>query len=163
MPWALPMAGAKQSMPVKRMKSSATSSAWVSLASSLPMPSSTPRMGSISPSTAAPSACASTTISAQAARLSATLMREPSNRTDCQPWARQALMSARSGQWSRWRATGTGTSRAISWNIAYRTRMPMDWTVLTDVWTMSGASAAVAAASTASMVRSLTILMAATP
>ncbi len=50
-------------------------------------------------------------------------------------------MSARSGQWSRWSATGTGTSRAISWNMEYRTRMPMDCTVLTDVCTMRGASA----------------------
>ena len=72
-------------------------------------------------------------------------------------------MSARSGQWSRWSATGTGTSRAISWNIVNSTRMPTDWTVLTEVWTMSGASASVAAASTASRVRSLTMLMAATP
>ena len=72
-------------------------------------------------------------------------------------------MSARSGQWSRMSATGTGTSRAISWNMEYRTRIPMDCTVLTDVCTMSGASASVAAARTASRVRSLTMLMAATP
>ena len=54
MPWALPIAGAKQSMPVERMKSRATSSAWIVLASSEPTPSSTPLMPSISPSTAAP-------------------------------------------------------------------------------------------------------------
>ena len=53
-PCALPMAGAKQSMPVERMKSSATSSVWTVLSASEPTPSSTPLMPSISPSTAAP-------------------------------------------------------------------------------------------------------------
>ena len=52
---------------------------------------------------------------------------------------------------------------AISRNIAYRTGMPIDFTVLTDVWMMTGARTSSAAASTASRVRSLTMLMAATP
>jgi hypothetical protein len=54
MPCAFPIAGAKQSMPVDRMKSSATSSDWMDDAESDPIPSSTPWMPSISPSTAAP-------------------------------------------------------------------------------------------------------------
>ena len=53
-PWALPIAGAKQSTPVPRTKSTATSSDWRAEASSEPMSSSTPWIPSISPSTWAP-------------------------------------------------------------------------------------------------------------
>ena len=72
-------------------------------------------------------------------------------------------MTSRSGQWSRCSATGTVRCRVISVHIAKSTSAPIDLTVLTDVWTMSGARNASAAASTASIVRSLTTLIAATP
>src|SRR5664280_2129876 len=60
-------------------------------------------------------------------------------------------------------ATGTVIERVISRHIAIKTSAPMDFTVLTDVWTISGARDSSAAARTASIVRSLTTLIAATP
>jgi hypothetical protein len=47
--------------------------------------------------------------------------------------------------------------------MVYRVSSPIDFTLLTEVWTISGARSSVAAARTASSVRSLTTLMAATP
>ena len=94
---------------------------------------------------------------------SATGSREPSNSTEFQPFRRQSLMNDRSGQWSRCRLTGTSIPAVISRHMANSRSMPMDRTVLTDVWTMSGERSATAAASTASMVRSFTTLIAATP
>ncbi len=73
------------------------------------------------------------------------------------------MMTARSGQWSRWSATGTEMRFVISAHIAYMTSTPVISTCFTDVWTISGACSSSAAARTASMVRSLTTLMAATP
>src|SRR5512141_43539 len=96
-------------------------------------------------------------------RLSSTVSLEASNRTEFQPLARHSEMTARSGQWSRWSATGTDTLPAISAHMPNRTSAPSIFTVLTDVWTISGARSSSAAASTASSVKSLTILMAATP
>ncbi len=72
-------------------------------------------------------------------------------------------MTARSGQWSRWIATGTEIWRVISRHMPMRTSAPSIFTVLTEVWTMSGARSSSAAARTASRVRSLTMLIAATP
>ena len=76
---------------------------------------------------------------------------EPSNRTEFQPFSRHSLMTSRSGQWSRWSATGTLIERVMAHHIAYRTSAPIDFTVLTEVWTMSGALSSSAAARTASM------------
>ena len=47
--------------------------------------------------------------------------------------------------------------------MLYSGPAPIDFTVFTEVWTISGDSSSVAAASTASSVRSLTMLIAATP
>ena len=127
------------------------------------MPSSTPVMASISPSTLAPTDRASATMSTVSRWFSATGSREPSNRTEFQPLRRQSLMNSRSGQWSRCRVTGTSMPAVISRHMANSRSRPMDRTVLTEVWMMTGARCSTAAASTASMVRSLTTLMAATP
>ena len=86
-----------------------------------------------------------------------------SKRTEFQPFARQAEITSRSGQWSRWRATGTETRPAYAAHMAYMASTPVIFTCLTDVWTMTGARSSSAAARTASMVRSLTTLIAATP
>ena len=59
--------------------------------------------------------------------------------------------------------TGTGTSSVRARQIAMNCRAPIDFTVFSDVWTISGASSSVAAARTASSDRSSTTLMAATP
>ena len=48
-------------------------------------------------------------------------------------------------------------------HMAYSRSRPTDRTVLTEVWMMTGERCSTAAASTASSVRSLTTLMAATP
>ena len=72
-------------------------------------------------------------------------------------------MTSRSGQWSRCSATGTLMDSVMARHIAISTSAPIDFTVFTDVCTMSGARSSSAAASTASMLRSLTTLMAATP
>ena len=72
-------------------------------------------------------------------------------------------MNSRSGQWSRCRLTGTWISAVSSRHIAKSRSMPMARTVLTDVWMITGARCATAAASTASRVRSFTMLIAATP
>ena len=76
---------------------------------------------------------------------------------------RQTLMNSRSGQWSRCKVTGTSIPAVNSRHMANSRSTPMDRTVLTDVWMMTGARCSTAAASTASMVRSLTTLIAATP
>ncbi len=86
-----------------------------------------------------------------------------SKRTELQPLARQALMTSRSGQWSRWMAAGTETLPAYATHIAYMASMPVIFTCLTEVWTMIGARSSSAAARTASIVRSLMTLIAATP
>ena len=157
------MAGANTSMPVFLMKSSATGSDCLLASSSEPMSSSTPVMASISPSTCAPCARASATTSTVCRRFSATGIREPSNSTEFQPLRRQSLSSARSGQWSRCRQTGTSMPAVISRHMANSRSSPIDLTVLTEVWMMTGDRCSTAAASTASMVRSFTTLMAATP
>ena len=59
--------------------------------------------------------------------------------------------------------TGTGTSRVIASHMANSTSRPIDFTVLTEVCTITGARSSAAAARTASRVRSLTTLKAATP
>src|SRR5512144_262187 len=51
----------------------------------------------------------------------------------------------------------------MSDHMSNRTSAPSIFTVLTEVWTISGARSSSAAASTASSVKSLTMLMAATP
>ncbi len=73
------------------------------------------------------------------------------------------MIHSRSGQWSRCSDTGTGTSSARVRHMLYSAFAPIDFTVLSDVWTMSGDSISVAAASTASSERSSTMLIAATP
>ena len=73
------------------------------------------------------------------------------------------MIHSRSGQWSRWSDTGTGTSSARARHMLYSGLAPIDLTVFSDVWTISGESRSVAAASTASRVRSSTTLIAATP
>ena len=73
------------------------------------------------------------------------------------------VIHSRSGQWSRCSDTGTGTSSARVRHMLYSAVAPIDFTVFSDVWTMSGDSISVAAASTASSVRSSTMLIAATP
>ena len=72
-------------------------------------------------------------------------------------------MTSRSGQWSRWRRPAPPPPPAIARHIAIRASAPIDFTVFTEVWTINGERNSSAAASTASMVRSLTTLMAATP
>ena len=59
--------------------------------------------------------------------------------------------------------TGTGVASARARHMLYSGPAPIDFTVLSDVWTISGACSSVAAASTASSVRSSTTLIAATP
>ncbi len=86
-----------------------------------------------------------------------------SKRTELQPFARQALIMSRSGQWSRWSATGTRTSFVYASHIAYIASRPVIITCLGEVWTMTGALSSSAAARTASIERSLMTLMAATP
>ena len=145
------------------MKSTATSSDCRLATSSEPMPSSTPVIASISPSTWAPTARACATTSIIWRRFSSTGCREASNSTEFQPLRRQSVMTSRSGQWSRCRQTGTSIPAVIVSHMPYRTSSPIDRTVLTEVWTMSGERCSTAAASTASSVRSLKMLMAATP
>src|ERR1700748_1514762 len=94
---------------------------------------------------------------------SATSSSDASNRTEFHPASRQMVIHSRSGQWSRCSDTGTGTSSAQTRHMLYSALAPIDFTVLSDVWTMSGDSISVAAASTASSVRSSTTLIAATP
>ena len=120
-------------------------------------------MVSISPSTCAPYPLASSTTSAVWRVFSSTSRWEPSNSTLFQPERRQVEIHSRSGQWSRWRVVGTGTLSARSRNSPASTSAPNVFTVLSDVWTITGASSSVAAASTASSVRSSTMLNAATP
>ena len=136
-PWALPMAGANTSTPVARTKSTTVSSDWTCSASS-PVISSVRLKPSISPSTRAPYRLASSTTSMHWRWFSSTDSLLASNRTEFQPLARQAEITARSGQWSRCSATGTETRPAYAVHIAYMASMPVIWTCLTDVWTMSG-------------------------
>ena len=145
------------------MNAADTSTGWTSPPCSEPMPSSTPTTLSISPSTCAPWRSASATTSIVWRVFSATSSSEPSNSTEFQPASRQVVIHDRSGQWSRWSVTGTGTPSARARHIAANGSAPSDFTVFTDVWTMSGASSSVAAARTASSVRSSTTLIAATP
>src|ERR1700722_18358764 len=157
------MAGAKTSIPVVRMNSSATGSDCRCASSSEPMSSSTPVMASISPSTAAPWERASATTSTVCRSFSSTGSRDASNRTEFHPLRRQALSTSRSGQWSRCRLTGTSIPAVSSRHIANSRSRPTLRTVLTDVWTITGERCSTAAASTASMLRSLTTFIAATP
>ena len=145
------------------MNSPDTSTGCTSPPYSEPIPSSTPVTLSISPSTCAPWRSASATTSIVWRVFSATSSSEPSNSTEFQPASRQRVIHSRSGQWSRWSVTGTGASSARARHIAMNGPAPSDFTVLSDVWTISGASSSVAAASTASSVRSSTTLIAATP
>src|SRR5487761_1914235 len=84
-------------------------------------------------------------------------------RTELQPFARQALITSRSGQWSRCSATGTVTSFVYASHNAYMASRPVIFTCLTEVWRMTGALSSSAAARTASIERSLITLIAATP
>jgi len=63
----------------------------------------------------------------------------------------------------RWSVTGTGAAAARARHIAISGPVPSDFTVLSEVWTISGDSSSVAAARTASRLRSSTMLIAATP
>ena len=157
------MAGANEYTPVAAMNAAETSDGWTSPPSSEPIPSSTPVTDSISPSTCAPQRSASATTSIVWRVFSSTSSSEPSNRTEFQPASRQRVIHSRSGQWSRCSVTGTGTASARVRQIAASVSAPNAFTVLSDVWTISGASSSVAAASTASSVRSSTTLIAATP
>ena len=98
MPCALPIAGAKQSIPVARMNSSATSSDWRVDSSSEPTSSSTPLMPSISPSTCAPYRRASATTSFVWRWFSSTGSDDASNSTEFQPPSRHDVITSRSGQ-----------------------------------------------------------------
>ena len=73
------------------------------------------------------------------------------------------MITSRSGQWSRCSVTGTSMPAVIDVHIANSTSLPIDFTVFTEVCTISGERSSTAAASTASSVRSLTMLIAATP
>ena len=73
------------------------------------------------------------------------------------------MITSRSGQWSRCSVTGTDAGSAIVRNMFTSTSAPIERTVLTEVWTISGERTSSAAAITASSVRSLTTLNAATP
>src|SRR5450759_5856969 len=77
---------------------------------------------------------------------SATESLEASKRTELQPFARQALITSRSGQWSRWSATGTRTSFVYKRQIAYIASRPVIFTCLTEVWRITGAWSSSAAA-----------------
>ena len=108
MPWALPMAGAKQSTPVCRMKSSATSSerALAGL------------VGADAVLDALDGLDLAFDGGPERVRLGHDLGTQVAVLLDAQPraveedgvppLARQAVMTARSGQWSRWSATGHG-------------------------------------------------------
>ena len=73
------------------------------------------------------------------------------------------MIHSRSGQWSRCSVTGTGVVVRPGAPHAYSGPAPIDFTVLSEVCTISGACSSAAAASTASSVRSSTTLIAATP
>ena len=161
-PWALPIAGANTSTPVAVTNSTTVSSDWTSAASS-PVISSVRLKPSISPSTSAPWRAGLGDDLDALAGFSSTDSFEASNRTEFQPSARHWLITARSGQWSRWSATGTVMSFVSARHIAIITSAPVSWTCLTEVWTITGARSSSAASSTACIVRSLTTLIAATP
>ncbi len=72
-------------------------------------------------------------------------------------------MTCRSGQWSRCSVTGTSMPAVIVSHMPKSTFNPIDLTVLTDVCTITGDRASTAPASTASSVRSFTMLIAGTP
>ncbi len=163
MPCALPMAGANTSTPVASMKATETSSVCRADSVSEPMPSSTPVIDSISPSTCAPYRRASATTSMVCRWFSSTGSWEASNSTEFQPTSRHSVITARSGQWSRCSETGTSMPAVIDVHIAYSTRLPIDRTVFTDVCTISGERSCTAASSTPSSVRSLRMLIAGTP
>jgi hypothetical protein len=88
---------------------------------------------------------------------------EASNKTEFQPRSRQSVITSRSGQWSRCRATGTSMPAVIAVHMAKSTSEPMALTVFTEVCTITGERASTAPARTASMVRSFTMLIAGTP
>ena len=120
-------------------------------------------MPSISPSTWAPCRCASATTSLVWRWFSSTGRAEASKSTEFHPASRHDVMTSRSGQWSRCRVTGTSIPAVIVRHMPKSTSRPIDLTVLTEVWTITGARNSTAAARTASSVRSLTMLNAATP
>ena len=90
------------------MKSTTVSSVWTCSASS-PVISSVRLKPSISPSTWAPWRRASATTSWHWRLFSSTESLLASKRTEFHPWSRQAVMTSRSGQWSRCSAAGTVT------------------------------------------------------
>ena len=71
-------------------------------------------------------------------------------------------MKERSGQWSRCSATGTDADSAANEKIDDSSGAPMLFTVLTEVWMMTGDWASSAAATTARSDRSSTMLTAGT-
>ena len=111
-------------------------------------------MFSISDSTSTPAACASATTSAVSRSAVSRSRSEASNSTDDHPARTTSEMTARSGQWSRCSATGTGTSAAACRNIVVIRSVPIERTVLTEIWMISGELAATAAATTARRDRS---------
>ena len=116
-----------KSSALERLRRSASSSA----------SSSTPLIPSISPSTARRSARASATTSRHS-RFSSTLSPEPSNRTEFQPFARHGGSppdrdSGRGGARPARDRCGHGRPHRVQQSA------PIDSTVFTDVWTISGA------------------------
>ncbi len=128
-----------------------------------PTPSSTPVIDSISPSTWAPYRRASATTSTVCRWFSSTGSCEASNSTEFQPTSRHSVITERSGQWSRCSETGTSMPAVMDVHIAYSTPLPIDLTVFTDVWTISGERSATAASRTPARLMSLKMLIAGTP
>ena len=126
MPCALPIAGAKTSTPVARMKSTAISRRLrVGARRRSRCRPRRPRCPRSRPRRARRSGCASATTSM---RLAAVLRDVSSRRRTApssSPCARQSVITSRSGQWSRCSATGTSMSRRPSRrHIAIRTSAP---------------------------------------
>ena len=119
-------------------------------------------MFSISHSTPTPLACASATTSFVSCQACSSGRSEASNSTDDQPFSTATVMKARSGQWSRCSATGTDADSAANEKIDDSSGAPMLFTVLTEVWMMTGDCASSAAVTTARSDRSSTMLTAGT-
>ena len=164
MPCALPIAGAKHVHARRSMNSSATSRVCRTDSLSEPMPSSTPWMRLDLALDVRADRRASATTSMVCRRFSATgsVRGVEQHRV---PAGREAVGDHRRGPGS---GRGAGppapsTSRGDRVEHRHEHVRPIDRTVFTEVCTISGDRASTAAASTASMLRSLTMLMAGTP
>jgi hypothetical protein len=98
---------------------------------------------------ARPRGLAASTTSFVIARFSSKGLEEASIMTEVQPASMLRLQLSTSLQWSRWRATGTGDDAASSFIQARIASWPQNFTVLTEVCTMTGEESSSAARTTA--------------